>query len=114
MSKRDDRISLVDMLIHAREAVDLLGEASADELKSNRVMQLALMRLVEIVGEAANRVSLTTQQRHPEIPWPLIIGMRNRIVHEYDNVNLNVLWDTITNELPPLIGQLEAILGEGT
>ena len=114
MSKRDDRISLVDMLIHAREAVDLLGEASADELKSNRVMQLALMRLVEIVGEAANRVSLTTQQRHPEIPWPLIIGMRNRIVHEYDNVNLNVLWDTITNELPPLISQLEAILGEGT
>ena len=114
MSKRDDRISLVDMLIHAREAVDLLGEASADELKSNRVMQLALMRLVEIVGEAANRVSLTTQQRHPEIPWPLIIGMRNRIVHEYDNVNLNVLWDTITNELPPLISQLEAILAEGT
>ena len=114
MSKRDDRVSLVDMLIHAREAVDLLGEASADELKSNRVMQLALMRLVEIVGEAANRVSLTTQQRHPEIPWPLIIGMRNRIVHEYDNVNLNVLWDTITNELPPLISQLEAILGEGT
>ena len=114
MSKRDDRVSLVDMLIHAREAVDLLGEASEDELKSNRVMQLALMRLVEIVGEAANRVSLTTQQRHPEIPWPLIIGMRNRIVHEYDNVNLNVLWDTITNELPPLISQLEAILGEGT
>ena len=114
MSKRDDRVSLVDMLIHAKEAVDLLGEASADELKSNRVMQLALMRLVEIVGEAANRVSLTTQQRHPEIPWPLIIGMRNRIVHEYDNVNLNVLWDTITNELPTLIGQLEAILAEGT
>ena len=114
MSKRDDRISLVDMLIHAKEAIDLLGEASADELKSNRVMQLALMRLVEIVGEAANRVSLTTQQRHPEIPWPLIIGMRNRIVHEYDNVNLDVLWDTITNELPPLISQLEAILAEGT
>ena len=85
MSKRDDRVSLVDMLIHAREAVDLLGEASADELKSDRVMQLALMRLVEIVGEAANRISPATQQRHPEIPWPLIIEMRNRIVHEYDN-----------------------------
>ena len=113
MSKRDDGVSLVDMLIHAREAVDLLGEASADELKGNRVMQLALMRLVEIVGEAANRVSSATQQRHLEIPWPLIIGMRNRIVHEYDNVNLNILWSTITNELPPLINQLEAIVEEG-
>lgn len=108
MSKRDDRVSLVDMLIHAREAVDLLDEASADELKSNRVMQLALMRLVEIVGEAANRVSPPTQQRYPEIPWPLIIGMRNRIVHEYDNVNLNILWSTITNELPPLINQFKS------
>ena len=109
MSKRDDRVSLVDMLIHAREAVDLLGEASADELKSNRVVQLALMKLVEVVGEAANRISPVTQQRHPEIPWPLIIGMRNRIVHEYDYVNLNILWSTITNELPPLINQLKAI-----
>ncbi len=113
MSRHDDRVSLADMLIHAREAVDLLGEASREEVKSDRVMQLALTRLVEIVGEAANRVSETTQQRHPEIPWPQMIGMRNRLVHGYDIVDLNRLWDTIANELPPLIGQLEAILGEG-
>ena len=113
MSKRDDRVSLVDMLIHAREAVDLLGEASADELKNNRVMQLALTRLVEIIGEAANRVSPTTQQRHPNITWRQIIGTRNRLVHDYNNVNLDILWKIIRNELPPLIDQLKAITGEG-
>ncbi len=113
MSRHDDRISLVDMLIHAEEAIDSLGEASLNDLVDDRVMQLALQKLVEIVSEAANRVSPMTQQRHPEIPWPQIIGMRNRLVHDYDNISLNRLWDTITNELPPLIGQLQAIVGEG-
>ena len=61
MSKRDDRVSLADMLVHAREAVDLLGEANREDLESDRIMQLALTRLMEIVGEAANRVSEATR-----------------------------------------------------
>ncbi|MEE8390665.1 MAG: HepT-like ribonuclease domain-containing protein [Anaerolineae bacterium] len=63
MSKHDDQTSLKDMLSHAREAVELLGSASREELGRNRVMQLALTRLVEIIGEAANRVSQATQQK---------------------------------------------------
>ena len=112
MSKRDDRVSLVDMLVHAEEAIALLGEANLDALASNRTLQLALERLVEIVGEAANRVSSTTQQRHTQIPWSQIIGMRNRLVHGYDAINLGRLWDTITYELPLLVEQLREIVGK--
>ena len=111
MTKRDDRVSLVDMLVHAEEAVELLGDTSAVELAKDRVLQLALERLVGIVGEAARRVSPTTQQRHPDIPWPQIVGMRNRVVQGYDAINLNRMWDTIKNEMPPLVEQIEAIVG---
>ena len=112
MSKRDDQISLVDMLNHAKEAVDLLGEASLDDLEGDRVMQLALRKLVEVVGEAANRVSEETQQQHTSIAWGEIIGTRNRMVHGYDDVDLSILWDIIKNDLPPLIGQLEILIWE--
>ena len=112
MSRRDDRISLVDMLNHAEEAVVLLGETNLNDLAEDRVMELALRKLVEIVGEAANRVSEETQRCHQEIPWPQIIGMRNRLVHGYDDISLKRLWDTINDDLPPLIEQLKAIVGE--
>ena len=111
MSRRDDRVSLVDMLNHAEEAVVLLGETNLNDLAEDRVMELALRKLVEIVGEAANRVSEATQHCHQEIPWPQIIGMRNRLVHGYDDISLKRLWDTINDDLPPLIEQLEAIVG---
>ena len=112
MSRRDDRVSLVDMLIHAEEAVVLLGEATLNDLVEDRVRQLALRKLVEVVGEAANRVSEETQQRHQEIPWPQIIGLRNRLVHGYDDINLDILWQIIQNDLPPLTERLKAIVGE--
>jgi uncharacterized protein with HEPN domain len=66
--------------------------------------------LVEIIGEAANRVSRPTRVRYPQIPWPQIAGMRNRLVHGYDVIDLDLLWDTITDDLPPLIGALQEIV----
>jgi len=71
-----------------------------------------LVRLVEIVGEAAAGVSPDGQAEYPSIPWRQIIGMRNRLVHGYESVDLDVLWDTIEDDLPPLIAELERILGE--
>jgi uncharacterized protein with HEPN domain len=109
MSKHDDQKSLNAMLDHAREAIGLLGNASREELGRNRVVQLALTRLVEIVGEAGNRVSKAMQQKTPEIPWPQIIGMRNRLIHGYDVIDFDLLLDTITDDLPPLIASLETI-----
>ena len=114
MSRRDDRISLVDMLIYAEEAVVLLGKATLNDLIKDRVKQLALRKLVEVVGAAANRVSKETQQQHTVIPWSQIIGLRNRLVHGYDDVDLGILWKIIRTDLPPLIEQLRAIVGAET
>lgn len=99
-----------DMLSHAREAVELLGDTSRQEFESERVIQLALTRLVEIVGEAANRVSAARKQNHPEIPWPQIVGMRNRLVHGYDVIDWDLLWYTVRTDLPPLIAALQSIV----
>ncbi len=112
MSMHDDRTSLNGMVDHAREALELLGGRGREDLRKNRVLQLALTRLVEIIGEAANRVSEATQQKTPGIPWPQIIGMRNRLIHGYDVIDYDLLWDTVTNDLPPLIAALEKAIGE--
>jgi len=110
MSRREDVTSLNDMLAHSREAVELLGDTGREALAGDRVKQLALTRLVEVVGEAANRVSPAAQREHPEIPWPQIIGMRNRLIHGYDVIDYDLLWDTVTADLPPLIAALERIV----
>jgi uncharacterized protein with HEPN domain len=112
MSKHDDQVSLRHMLDHAREAREMAHGRQRSDLESNRMLQLALTRLIEIVGEAASRVSGSAREQHREIPWPNIVGMRNRLIHGYDVVDLNVLWDTVGTDLPPLIAQLEIILDE--
>ena len=113
MTRRDDTVFLVDMLNHAREAVELLEDTSSNDLASDRIAQLALRKLVEVVGEAANRVSPETRQSHPGIPWTQIIGVRNRLVHGYDVVNLGVLRGIVQDDLPPLVEQLTSIVGKG-
>ena len=110
MTLHDDQVSLRDMLSHSREASELMGDLSLEELGRNRVIQLALTRLVEIVGEAANRVSPATRDTSPNIPWPQIIGMRNRLVHGYDVIDLDLLRRTIKEDLPPLIATLQEVL----
>ena len=79
MSRRDDRVSLMDMRNYAVEAVDLTEGKSLNDLFEDRIRQLALLKLVETVGEAANRVSDKTKQNHSTIPWPQIVGVRNRL-----------------------------------
>lgn len=110
MSRRDDRLSLQHMLDHATEAVELTLGQTRDDLEEQRLLQLALVRLVEIVGEAAGRVSKDTQRRHPEIPWPQIVSMRNRLIHGYDFVDHDILWQTIQEDLPLLIEVLLSVL----
>jgi len=103
------------MLDHAREAISMIAGCQRDDLASDRMLQLALVRLVEIVGEASTRISDMTQNRWPDIPWREIAGMRNRLIHGYDRVDLRVLWDTLECDLPALVVQLEqAIIFEDT
>lgn len=112
MSKHDDNVSMRHMLNHAREAIEIAQGRTRSDLDVDRMMQLALTRLVEIVGEAATRVSREARQQQPEIPWSQIIGLRNRLIHGYDAVDLNILWDIVQDDLPPLIAELERILAE--
>ncbi len=112
MSRREDEVRLGHMLDHAHEAVELCRARTRPDLDSDRLLNLALVRLIKIVGEAANRVSAQVQSQHPEIPWRQIIGMRNRIVHGYDEVDFDILWSVIQSDLPPLIQRLRATLGK--
>jgi uncharacterized protein with HEPN domain len=98
------------MLDHAREAVDMIADKKPEDLEQERQLELSLIRLVEVIGEAAARVSPAGQVKCPEIPWREVIGMRNRLIHGYDSVDLGVLWYTVEQDLPPLIVQLEKIL----
>ena len=74
------------------------------------MMQLALTRLMEIIGEAANRVSSAKKEKIADIPWSQIIGMRNRLIHAYDIIDYDLLWDTIKSDLPRLIRSLKNII----
>jgi uncharacterized protein with HEPN domain len=110
MPRHDDHIVIQHMLDHAREAVSMIAGKAPEDLGKERMFELALVRLVEIIGEAAGRVSQAGQAQSPNIPWREVIGMRNRLIHGYDSVDLNVLWDTVELDLPPLITQLEKVL----
>lgn len=114
MSRHDDTVSMRHMLDHAREAVEMAQGRKRSDLDTDRMLQLALTRLVEIVGEAATRVSKERRQRQSGMAWSQIIGMRNRLIHGYDAVDLNILWDIVQVDLPPLVEQLETIVKDET
>ena len=110
MTRHDDKVSLKHMLEHAQEAVLMIEGKDRADLRSERMLELSLIRLIEVVGEAAARVSPNGQTTYSAIPWPQVIGMRNRLIHGYDQVDLDVLWDTVEDDFPPLIAELERIL----
>jgi uncharacterized protein with HEPN domain len=98
------------MLDHAREALVLAQGKTRADLDTDRLLNLALVRLLEIIGEAANRIPEEEQARHAEIPWPQIVSLRNRLIHGYDSVDFDILWQIVTEDLPPLIASLEGIV----
>ena len=113
MSQHEDAMRLRHMLEYAQEASTLIRGKQRPDLESDHVLELALTRLLEIVGEAAKCVSEGTQGRYAQIPWRQIVGLRNRLIHAYDAVDLDILWDIVQQDLPSLIEALEAIVAEG-
>ena len=110
MPSPSDDIRIRHMFDYSREAVLLAGKRRRSDLDADRMLQLSLVRLVEIVGEAASRVSADTCERYPQIPWLKIAGMRNRLIHGYDFLDYDILWQTVTEDLPTLIHELEDIV----
>ncbi len=98
------------MLDHTREAVAMAKGKTRADLDADRMLNLSLVRLLEIVGEAAGRIPDDERSRYPDIPWPEIVSLRNRLIHGYDSVDFDILWQIITNDLPSLIMQLDKII----
>ena len=107
---KDDQIRLRHMLDAAHEAVTFIQHETRESLDRDRKLLLALVKDVEIIGEAASRVSEALQQTSTEIPWVQIVGMRNRLIHAYFDIDKETVWKTITEDLPPLILELEKII----
>ena len=107
---KNDEIRARHMLDAAREAVAFAAGRSRKDLEADRMLVLAIVKCVEMIGEAAARVSEKTRVDHPDIPWQDIVGMRNRLIHAYFDINLDIVWSTITSDLPALIAGLEKML----
>ena len=110
MSQRDDNLSLRHMLDAASEASALIHGKSGSCLDDERVLFLALVRLMEVIGEAANRVTQETQLKMSAILWIEIVSMRNRLIHGYDNVDKDILWQILENDIPELIFELKKVI----
>ena len=107
---RDDAAYLLDMLLAARDALSFTEGMSYEEFVQDRRTQLSVLKSVEIVGEAAAHVSEDTKRAHPTIPWREIVGMRNRLVHAYFDIDLPFVWATVCDDLPVLIVRLEPLI----
>jgi len=101
---------LLDVLEAARLLQTFVEGVDWDTFENDLMRRAAVMRQLEIMGEAARRLSEETRLELSEIPWRQIIGMRNRLIHGYDEVDLAIVWDSVQNDLPPLIAQLEQVV----
>jgi len=98
---------LLDMLQSAELILTYTAQCSKDEFVANVQLQDSVIRRLLVIAEAARRVSDATRQALPNISWQEINGMRNRLVHKYDDINLNIVWDFVQNQVPMLIEELK-------
>jgi uncharacterized protein with HEPN domain len=112
--KKDDVVYVGHMLDTARLIVNKVAGRSRAAFDADENLRLALAHLIQTLGEAARHVSPAFRSTHPDIPWDKIIGMRHRVVHDYLQINFDIVWSVATLDLPPLIAQLEKVLPPGT
>jgi uncharacterized protein with HEPN domain len=109
MSARDDA-TLLDLVNAARLVVDWTSGLEKGDFLADRKTQSAVERQLEILGEATKRLSITFREQHPHIPWRQIAGLRDVLIHRYDDVNLDLLWETVAVAVPDLLAALEGFL----
>ncbi|VVB93259.1 Uncharacterised protein [uncultured archaeon] len=105
-----DREYMLDILEAAKLAIEYIGDKTKEEFYNDLQCQDAIIRRLEIIGEAARRIPEETRAAYPDLPWSDMVGMRNIMIHEYDDVDLVIVWETVHNDLLPLIDALEKIL----
>ena len=106
----NDDAALLDMLIAARRAVEFGSGLTRDQLGEDLKSQSAVLHQLLVLGEAAKRLSDTFRDAHSEAPWKAMAGMRDRIIHGYDDVDLGEVWRTLETDLPTLISTLERLV----
>lgn len=109
---RSDVAILFDILEAARAAVSYLGEIQLDDLRKDVMRVRAIERELEIIGEATKRISLEFRTKHPEFSWRDMAGLRDVLVHQYDQVQIKTLWDIVKDNLPDLIQKIEPLVPE--
>lgn len=111
MSRRDDRVYIEHILDTANKAIGFIDGLSREDFDNNELLRLSLTHLLQVIGEAARRVSPDFRANHPAIPWKAVVGMRSKVVHDYLDVDDDIVWDTVKNDLPFLVVELEKIIG---
>lgn len=97
------------MIEAVQDALDFVQGRARNDLATDRMLRFALIHAIEITGEAAARISREFQGRHPEVPWSAVIAIRHKIAHGYYDVNLDIVWATVTKDFPMLLSQLQSI-----
>lgn len=110
---RPDDVLLVDMLEATRDAVAFVEGCSCEDLEKDRMRQLAVVKAIEVIGEAASKLSEEFRAGHPELPWRQIVGMRHRLVHDYFGIDLEQIWRTVQSDLPDLLTVLSQWTSHG-
>ena len=109
-----DEVRLRHMLDAARKAINFTQNRDRSDLDTDELLALAIVRLVEILGEAAKNISQPTKDQAPEIAWRQMAGTRDRLTHAYFDVNLDIIWDIVISDLPSLVEKLENLLDSGS
>jgi uncharacterized protein with HEPN domain len=112
MSRRDPMVAVQQMRDNARRVLTTMQGRSRSDLDVDPLLEAALIRWMEVVGEAARRVPLEFRSRYTQVPWQDTTDLRNVLIHDYDTVDLDELWLIIQVHLPPLVEQLQAIIDE--
>lgn len=108
--RAEDRIRLKHMVEAGQAALKFVDGKKSSDLQTDQMLLFAVVRAIEVLGEAANKVSEDLQSANQSIPWRAIVGMRNRLVHAYFDVDTEMVWKTLQNEIPGLLRTLEAII----
>ena len=112
MSKIDDLTRLKHIQQAAEEAISFVRGRNRNDLETERMLSLALVKLIEIIGEAANNVSIEKQNQYSQIPWRRMIGMRNRLTHAYFEVDLEIVWQVVGKDLPDILPQIKMAISD--